>query len=49
MTATIKDVKDFFGMKPGQSLKEFAEEWKAMDDASKEQIRQGLGDGTLTY
>jgi hypothetical protein len=47
--ATMKTVKDFFGMLPGQTLKDFTAEWSALTDADKEQIKSGLGDGTLTY
>ena len=43
--ATLKDVRDFFGM----DLKEFRTEWTQLDSESKTLIRQGLGDGTLTY
>lgn len=31
------------------TLKAFTEEWKALDDDSKEQIKSGLGNGTMTY
>ncbi len=47
--ATMKTVKDFFGMLPGQTLKDFTAEWQALTDTDKDQIKSGLGDGTLTY
>jgi hypothetical protein len=47
--ATIKVVMDFFGRKQGQTLKDWTEEWKALPDEAKEQIKEGIGNGTLTY
>lgn len=47
--ATMKDVMDFFGRKAGQNLKGFTDEWKALTDTDKAQIRKGLGDGSRTY
>lgn len=44
-TATLKDVREFFGM----DLKTFRAEWTALDSESKTQIRDGIGDGTLNY
>lgn len=44
--ATIKDIKDFFGY---DSLSAFSADWKALDDRSKEQIKQGLEDGSFDY
>lgn len=46
--ATLKAVTEFF-RQPGESLKGFTEEWKALSDLDKEQIKNGLGDGTLNY
>lgn len=46
--ATLKQVADYFRL-PGQTLKAFTEEWKALDEASKEQLKNGLGNGTMTY
>jgi hypothetical protein len=43
--ASVKDVKDYFGM----SSKEMMTEWKALDDKSKAEIKAGIGNGTLTY
>jgi hypothetical protein len=47
--ATIKDVADFFGKLPGQTLKGFSDEWKALSDEDKSQIKEGIGNGTLNY
>ena len=46
---TIKAIKEFFGMRPGDTLKSFTEEWKSLSDEDKAQIKQGLSDGTFTY
>lgn len=47
--ATLKQVADYFGRLPGQTLKAWTEEWKQLSDEDKEQIKDGIGDGTLTY
>lgn len=47
--ATLKQILDYFGRKPGQALSEFTAEFKALDEESQAQIRAGIGDGTLTY
>jgi hypothetical protein len=46
--ATIKQVYDFLKI-PGDTLKGFSDQWKALPDADKAQIKEGIGDGTLTY
>ena len=38
-------IREYFGM----NMTEFSREWRQLDDTSKEQIRKGIGDGTLTY
>jgi hypothetical protein len=43
--ATVKDVKEFFGM----DLPEMKREWIPLPAADKEQIMKGIGDGTLDY
>jgi hypothetical protein len=45
--ATLKDVREFFGMTVGQ----FRDEWtkQGLTDVDKAQIRQGLANGTMTY
>lgn len=42
---TLVDIRNYFGLK----TKEFADEWKALSDLSKEQIRFGMGDKTFDY
>jgi hypothetical protein len=34
---------------PGETLASFSAQWKALPDSDKEQLRQGVLDGTLTY
>lgn len=46
--ATLKTVTEYF-RRSGETLKGFTEEWKALSDTDKEQLKQGIGDGTLTY
>lgn len=46
--ATLKQVADYFRL-PGQTLKAFTEEWKALSDEDKDQLKSGLGNGTRTY
>lgn len=48
MAVSIKDVMDFFGKGEG-GLKGFSEEWKALPEADRAQIKDGLENGTLTY
>jgi hypothetical protein len=44
--ATIKDVKDFFGY---SNTTVFAADWKRLSDKDKDDLRNGIGDGTFTY
>lgn len=44
--ATLKDIKDFFGY---SSLSAFSADWKQMPEQDREQIRTGIGNGSLTY
>ena len=46
--ATLKQVADFF-RKDGETLSQFADEWKNLPDADKAQIKAGIGSGSLTY
>lgn len=46
--ATLKEIATFF-RKEGETLSQFAAEWKALPDADKEQIKKGIGDGSFTY
>jgi hypothetical protein len=45
----VKALKDFFGYRPNEGLREFAAEVKALTDEDFEQLRQGIEDETLTY
>jgi hypothetical protein len=54
--ATIKQVADFFKIGNGtvsddvrNGLTAFAKEWKELSTDSKNQLKAGIGDGTLTY
>lgn len=44
--ATLKQVQEFFGY---PTLSAFSQDWKALPDADRQQIKAGIGDGTLTY
>ena len=41
----MKDVKEFFGM----STRQFADEWKQLNDEERLQLKTGIGNGSLTY
>lgn len=43
--ATLKEVMEYFGM----ASAEFTKEWKQMDAKSRDELKRGIGDGTLTY
>ena len=43
--ATMLQVKEFFGM----PTREFSTAWKALTDQDKEQLKAGIGNGSLTY
>ena len=43
---TLKDISKFFAY---ESLRAFADDWKQLDDRSKEQIKGGIQDGTFDY
>jgi hypothetical protein len=45
----IKVLKDFFGYKPKEGLREFAAEAKALSDEDFEQLKRGIEDGSLNY
>jgi hypothetical protein len=44
--ATLLQVKNFFDINP---TSQFTKEWKEVSPESAEQIRNGIGDGSLTY
>jgi hypothetical protein len=43
--ATVSEVMKFFGMTPAK----FTAEWKSMSDEDKKQLKQGIGNESLTY
>ena len=46
--ANLKQVSDFF-KDEDYNLAKFRADWAELPDKDKEQIRQGIGDGSLTY
>lgn len=44
--AGLKEIREFFGY---PTLAEFAAEWRELDKDAQDQIKSGLGDGSLTY
>lgn len=47
--AGVSHLKSFFGLKPGQTLMEFAAEVKRLTDEDFAALRDGIVDGSLTY
>lgn len=46
--ATLKETAAFL-RKENETLTQFSAEWKRLTDEDKEQIKEGIGNGTLTY
>lgn len=46
--AGLAQVQKFFAT-PDYNMAQFRSDWSKLSDADKTQLRQGLGDGTLTY
>jgi len=46
---TTKVLKEFFGMRPGTKLADFAAELKELSDVEKEQLAEGISNGSLNY
>jgi hypothetical protein len=46
--ATILDVKKYFGYGTGEAA-QFRQEWDALSDKDKADLKNGIGNGTLTY
>jgi hypothetical protein len=46
MDVSLKDLKEFFGY---EMLKDFAKDWKVLSDQDKEDIKEGVGNGTFNY
>lgn len=44
-TANLAAIMQFFELKPG----EFRKEWYELSEEDKEQLKRGIGDGSLTY
>jgi hypothetical protein len=47
-TATLKVIADYFKL-PGETLKDFRDQWERLSDKDKADLKNGLGDGTLNY
>lgn len=43
--ASVKEVMTFFGM----SANDFMKDWKKLSPADKAALKEGIGNGTLTY
>lgn len=43
--ATLKQVTEFFGI----PLSQFAKEWKQLTEEDRQQLKAGIGDGSLNY
>lgn len=46
---TTKLIKEFFGIKEGEVLKDFVVEFKKLTPEDKEQLAEGIRNGSLTY
>ena len=46
---SVKVLKDFFGLRDGDKLADFAKELKELSDEEKIQLSNGIEDGTLDY
>jgi hypothetical protein len=44
--ANVKQVKDFF---EESNTAKFSKEWKELSEEEKRQLKEGIGNGTLTY
>lgn len=44
-----KDIKQFFGFKENQTMTQFLQEFKQLTDDDKNQLGNGIRNGTLTY
>ena len=49
MTTYAKTLKDFFGVKKGETLRDFALELKNLTVEDKEQLAAGIEDETFDY
>lgn len=46
---TTKVLKEFFGLRPGTKLADFAAELKELSVVEKEQLAEGISNGSLNY
>lgn len=46
--ASIKDVSDAVKV-TGESLSAFSKQWRELSDKDKEDLKKGVGDGSMTY
>lgn len=46
--ASLKETADYLRF-PGETLSQFSTEWKRLSEAERAEIREGIGNGTLTY
>jgi hypothetical protein len=46
---SVKVLRDFFGYRDGDSLRDFGEELKKLSFEDKEQLTKGIIEGSLTY
>lgn len=44
--ASLSQVREFFGIEQAGT---FRKEWTALSEQDKSDLRNGIGDGTLTY
>jgi len=47
--STIKTLRDFFGKKEGQTLSDMANEFKELSTEEKQQLADGINNGSLNY
>lgn len=45
----VQAINKFFGKKEGESMADFMAEMKALTDQDKQQLGDGIRDGSLTY
>lgn len=45
----VSVLKKYFGLKDGESLKDFAGETKQLTDQDFDQLKTGIEDGSFTY
>lgn len=48
MAASLKEVAEYL-RKDGETLSQFSAEWKGLSETDKEQLKEGIGNGSLNY